>query len=130
MKVEAKMLLALGTFFGIMCAVYWNWSLENAGGVMMFAGMLLCFLPGLYYYWWSRRMPPRPEDNPQATREEGAGVVGAFPGTSIWPFVLGMGAFTIVLSLVFGIWLLVPGLGLAGWAFLGGTSEGRRGGQH
>ncbi|NNN02688.1 MAG: cytochrome c oxidase subunit 4 [Acidimicrobiaceae bacterium] len=130
MKVEAKMLLALGTFFGIMCAVYWNWSLENAGGVMMFAGMLLCFLPGLYYYWWSRRMPTRPEDNPQATREEGAGVVGAFPGTSIWPFVLGMGAFTIVLSLVFGIWLLVPGLGLAGWAFLGGTSEGRRGGQH
>ncbi|MBU6494855.1 MAG: cytochrome c oxidase subunit 4 [Acidobacteria bacterium] len=130
MKVEAKMLLALGTFFGIMCAVYWNWSLENAGGVMMFAGMLLCFLPGLYYYWWSRRMPTRPEDNPQATREEGAGVVGAFPGTSIWPFVLGMGAFTIVLSLVFGIWLLVPGLGLAAWAFLGGTSEGRRGGQH
>ncbi len=130
MKVEAKMLLALGTFFGLMCAVYWNWSLENAGGVMMFAGMLLCFLPGLYYYWWSRRMPTRPEDNPQASREEGAGVVGAFPGTSIWPFVLGMGAFTIVLSLVFGIWLLVPGLGLAGWAFLGGTSEGRRGGQH
>ncbi len=130
MKVEAKMLLALGTFFGLMCAVYWNWSLENAGGVMMFAGMLLCFLPGLYYYWWSRRMPTRPEDNPQASREEGAGVVGTFPGTSIWPFVLGMGAFTIVLSLVFGIWLLVPGLGLAGWAFLGGTSEGRRGGQH
>lgn len=130
MRVEAKILLGLGLFFGLMCAVYWNWSLENAGGVMMFAGMLLCFLPGLYYYWWSRRMPTRPEDNPQATREEGAGVVGAFPGTSIWPFVLGMGAFTIVLSLVFGIWLLVPGLGLAGWAFLGGTSEGRRGGQH
>ena len=41
MKVEAKLLLGLGLFFGIMCAVYWNWSLENAGGVMMFAGMLL-----------------------------------------------------------------------------------------
>ncbi|MDE2281334.1 MAG: cytochrome c oxidase subunit 4, partial [Actinomycetales bacterium] len=67
MKVEAKILLGLGVFFGVMCAVYWNWSLENAGGVMMFAGMLLGFLPGGYYYWWSRRMAPRAEDDPNAT---------------------------------------------------------------
>ena len=130
MKVEAKMLLALGLFFGIMCAVYWNWSLENAGGVMMLAGMLLCFLPGSYYYWWSRRMKERPEDNPNATQAEGAGVIDTFPGSSIFPFVLGMGAFFTVLALVFGVWLLVPGLALAGWSFLGGIGEGRRGGSH
>ena len=130
MKVEAKMLLGLGLFFGIMCAVYWNWSLENAGGVMMFAGMLLCFLPGSYYYFWSRRMKARPEDDPNATQQSGAGVVGTFPGTSIWPFTLGMGAFFVVLALVFGIWFLVPGLGLAVWALLGGTAEGRRGGKY
>jgi len=130
MRVEAKLLLGLGLFFGLMCAVYWNWSLENAGGVMMFAGMLLGFLPGGYYYWWSRRMKPRPEDDPQATQAQGAGVVGAFPGTSIWPFTMGMGAFFCVLGLVFGIWMLVPGLGLFGWALFGGTAEGRRGGPH
>ena len=130
MKVEAKILLGLGSFFGLMCAVYWNWSLENAGGVMMFAAMLLGFLPGGYYYWWSRRMKARPEDNPQATQTQGAGVVGAFPGSSIFPFVTGMGAFFVVLALVFGIWLLVPGLGLVVWALLGGAAEGRRGGQH
>jgi protein-S-isoprenylcysteine O-methyltransferase Ste14 len=130
MKVEAKMLLFLGLFFGIMCAVYWNWSLENAGGVMMLAGMLLCFLPGSYYYWWSRRMKERPEDNPNATQAEGAGVIDTFPGSSIFPFVLGMGAFFTVLSMVFGVWLLVPGLALAGWSFLGGIGEGRRGGSH
>ena len=128
MKVEAKLLLGLGLFFGLMCAVYWNWSLENAGGVMMFAGMLLGFLPGGYFWWWSRRMKARPEDDPQATPAQGAGVVGAFPGTSIWPFTLGMGAFFSVLALVFGIWFLVPGLGLVFWAVIGGTSEGRRGG--
>ncbi len=128
MKVEAKLLLGLGLFFGLMCAVYWNWSLENAGGVMMFAGMLLGFLPGAYFYWWSRRMPVRPEDDPYATQAQGAGVVGSFPGTSIWPFVLGMGAFFVVLALVFGIWFLVPGLALVTWAALGGTAEGRRGG--
>ncbi len=128
MKVESKFLLLLGLFFGAMCAVYWTWSLENAGGVMMFCGMLLCFLPGSYYYWWSRRMKARPADDPNATTEQAAGVVGSFPGSSIWPFTLGMGAFLIVLAMVFGIWLLVPGLGLASWAFIGGTSEGRRGG--
>ncbi len=129
MKVEAKLLLGLGLFFGLMCLVYWNWSLENAGGVMMFAGMLLGFLPGGYFYWWSRRMKARPEDDPYATQAGGAGVVGSFPGTSIWPFTLGMGAFFIVLALVFGIWFMVPGLVLVGWAALGGTAEGRRGGK-
>ena len=129
MKVEARILLGLGLFFGVMCAVYWNWSLENAGGVMMFAGMLLGFLPGGYYYWWSRRMAPRAEDDPNATQAQGAGVVGAFPGTSIWPFTLGMGSFFTVLALVFGIWLLVPGLGLVVWALFGGVAESRRGGK-
>ena len=130
MRTESKVLLSLGLFFGAMVAVYWNWGHENAGSVMMFAGMLLCFLPGGYYYWWSRRMRARPEDDPNATQAQGAGVVGAFPGTSIWPFTLGMGAFFVVLALVFGIWLLVPGLGLVVWALFGGTAEGRRGGTH
>ena len=43
MKTEAKLLLGLGTFFGAMVTVYWFWGNENAGSVMMFAGMLLCF---------------------------------------------------------------------------------------
>jgi hypothetical protein len=129
-KTEAKILLGLGTFFGLMCAVYWNWSLENAGGVMMFCGMLLCFIPGSYYWWWSRHMKPRTEDDPNATQAEGAGFIATFPGTSIWPFTLGMGAFFVVLALVFGIWFLVPGLFLVGWALFGGTAEGRRGGKH
>jgi hypothetical protein len=129
MKVEAKILLGLGAFFGTMCAVYWRWSVEDAGGVMMFAGMLLCFLPGGYYYWWSRRMKARPEDDPMATQAQGAGIVGAFPGTSIWPLTLGAGCFFMVLALVFGIWLVVPGIALVFWALIGGTAEGRRGGK-
>ena len=75
-------------------------------------------------------MRARPEDDPNATQGQGAGFVGTFPGTSIWPFTLGMGAFFVVLALVFGIWFLVPGLGLVVWALLGGTAEGRRGGKY
>ena len=101
MKVEAKIMLGLGLFFGLMVAVYWNWGHENAGSVMMFAGMLLGFLPGSYYYWWSRRMTARPEDDSNATQAQGAGVVGAFPGTSIWPFTLGMGTTTVMAPSMF-----------------------------
>jgi hypothetical protein len=39
-----------------------------------------------------------------------------------------MGAFFIVLAMVFGSWMLIPGLGLVSWAALGGIAEGRRGG--
>jgi hypothetical protein len=97
---------------------------------MIVAGALLGFLPGSYYYWWSRRMPTRPEDDDNATRESGAGVVETFPGTSIFPFTLGMGAFFVVLALVYGTWLALPGIGLVVWAMLGGVAEGRRGGDH
>ncbi len=130
MGTEIKVLLSLGTFFGVMFVVYWNWGHENAGSVMMFAGMLLCYVPGGYFLFWNRRTRPRPEDEQHATQAEGAGVVGTFPGTSIWPFTLGMGAFFVVIALVFGIWFLIPGLGLVAWAAFGGTAEGRRGGHH
>ena len=129
MKLESRILLLLGLFFGLMCAVYWPWSLENGGGVMMFAAMLLGFLPGSYYWWGSRRIGTRPEDDDNATQADGAGIVDAFPATSIFPFTLGMGAFMTVLALVFGIWLLLPGLGLVTWALIGGTAESRRGGE-
>lgn len=130
MRIEARILLTLGVFFGLMTAVYWIWSMENAGGIMLFAGMTLGFLPGAYYYWWSRRMKVRPEDDPNATMESGAGYVDAFPGSSIFPFTLGMGAFFVVLALIFGTWMLVPGIGLVFWALIGGTAESRRGGTH
>ncbi len=130
MRVEARILLLLGAFFGAMCVVYWFWGHEDAGSIMMLGGTLLGFLPGTYYYYWSRRMTPRPEDRSDATLEEGAGVIATFPGSSIFPFLLGMGAFLSVLSMVFGVWLAIPGVGLILWALLGATAESRRGGVH
>jgi len=127
MKLEARILLLLGLFVAIMVAVYWPTSNEDGGSVMMVGAMLLGFLPGGYYYYWSRRMKPRPEDG-DTTQEEGQGFIAAFPSTSIFPFVLGMGAWFVVLAIVFGIWFLIPGLALVVWAFLGATLESRRGG--
>jgi O-antigen/teichoic acid export membrane protein len=128
MKNEAYVVLFVGIFFGLAGLVYWLWSHEDAGSVMLLGTFLLGCVPGSYYLWWSRRMPKRPEDNPDATLEDGAGVVGAFPGSSIWPFVLGLGATFVAAALVFGAWTLGVGLFLAVSALVGVVYESRRGG--
>ena len=128
MRVESFVLLFVGFFFGLVGAVYWLWSHEDAGSVMLLGTFLLGGVPGSYYLWWSRRMTPRPSDNPDASVEDGAGAVGAFPGSSVWPFVLGLGATFVALAFVFGAWTLAVGLFLAVAALVGVVYESRRGG--
>jgi hypothetical protein len=127
MKHESWLMLGLGLFFALTGVVYWLWSSENGGSVMLVASGLLGFLPGSYYLWWSTRMRQRPSDNPAASVSDGAGFVETFPGSSIWPFILGMGAFCIGLALSFGTWFAVPAIGLVIWALLGAVTESRRG---
>jgi hypothetical protein len=140
MKMEARLLIGVGTFFSITDILYWFWGYhylagngttgpEQSGTVMLIGTILLGFVPGLYYLWWSRRMRPRPEDRSDATIAEGSGVVGSFPSSSIWPFVLGLGCFLIALGAAFGLWFLPPAFALVFGAAIGYTAESRRGGQ-
>ncbi len=142
MKIESIFLLFLGAFFGIVGLVYWFWGYDDGGGVMLLGATLLGFLPGLYYFFWHRRFHghkyfywgkvhapgDRPSDREDAEMADGAGTIDSFPGSSIWPFVLGMGAFMTVLALVFGTWLVFIGVPLILTALTGVTAESRRGG--
>jgi hypothetical protein len=121
-------MIGVAAFFALVGVVYWFWGYEQGGTMMLIGTTLLGLVPGTYYFWWSRRMRPRPEDRTDASIEDGAGVIGSFPDSSIWPFVLGMGLFLVVLSIVFGIWLLAPGMALVVSAAVGVTVESRRGG--
>jgi hypothetical protein len=127
-RVEALLMIGVAAFFALVGVIYWFWGYEQGGTMMLIGTTLLGLLPGTYYFWWSRRMKPRPEDRTDASIEDGAGVIGAFPSSSIWPFVLGMGLFLVVISIVFGVWLLAPGLALVISAAVGVTVESRRGG--
>lgn len=128
MKIEARLLVGVGIFFAITGAGYWFWSYEQSGTAMLTGTVCLGMVPGLYYLWWSHRMKPRPEDRDDATIEDGAGIVGTFPGSTIWPFVMGMSLFLCALAAVFGIWLLAPGIAGVFSAAIGYTVESRRGG--
>jgi Cytochrome c oxidase subunit IV len=157
MKIEARFLIFLGIFFGIVGAFYFvltykyatiagsfvHIGVEDAGFVMLIGTCTLGLLPGLYYLFWYRRSKgynhffgrrdvhaagPRPSDREDATMAEGAGEIDSFPSSSIWPFILGMGAFLVVNALVFGWWLIFPGIVLILTALVGVTAESRRGG--
>ncbi len=122
--------------------VYWFWSYEDGGGVMLLGATLLGFLPGSYYFFWHRRyhghkyffvgkipeVGDAADDREDAEMKDGAGEIDSFPGSSIWPFVLGMGAFLLVLAFVFGVWLAFMAIPLILTALTGVTAESRRGG--
>jgi hypothetical protein len=135
MKDESYFLLFLAAFGGLCAFLFWAVGLGAAyrtitsgGTIMLVAVGLLGLLPGGYYFWWSRRMTPRAEDNPHAEPGEGAGVVAVFPSSSIWPFVIGMGALMVCLALVFGFWTAIVGFFLVIAAVIGVIRESRHGG--
>jgi hypothetical protein len=128
MRVNGAILAIIGIFFGIIAVVYWFTAYEDAGFLMLIGSALLGLLPGGYYLWWSSRMKPLEGDEPDATVSDGAGTIDSFPGSSIWPFLLGMGAMFATLTFIFGLWLAPIALALGLSAVIGGVMESRRGG--
>jgi hypothetical protein len=128
MRISAVFLAGTGIFFGIIGVIYWFYSYEDAGFLMLIGSALLGLLPGSYYLWWSYKMKPRLDDDPEASIAEGSGTVDSFPGSSIWPFILGMGAMFAALTFVFGLWLAPIAAALILSAAIGVTVESRRGG--
>ena len=128
MRVSGLFLGAVGIFFAIIAGVYWFTSYEDAGFLMLIGSAGLGLLPGSYYLWWSYKMKPQPDDDPDADVAAGAGSVESFPGSSIWPFILGMGAMFTVLTFALGLWLAPLAGALILSAAIGATVESRRGG--
>ncbi len=128
MKVYGLFLAGIGVFFGVIGLVYWFTSYEDGGFLMLIGSALLGLFPGSYYLWWSSKRKPQADDDPSADIAEGAGAIESFPGSSIWPFILGMGALFTVLTFVFGLWLAPLGAALLLSGAIGATVESRRGG--
>ncbi|MGI0156399.1 MAG: aa3-type cytochrome oxidase subunit IV [Thermoplasmata archaeon] len=128
MKIEGRLFSGVAVFFFVVLLVYWYWSKEQSGTVMLLGTVLLGVLPGSYLLWWSRHMRPRPEDREDARIDEGAGYIGSFPDSSIWPFIIGLSMAMIGLAFVFGVWTAIIGGVLATGAVIGVVLESRRGG--
>ncbi len=126
MRYESRIYLGVGSFFVVVLLVYFLWSHESTGSVLLFASAALGIMPGLYIGWWSKRMAPRGEDKDEVGPADISGVVGNFPEHTIFPFMLGIGAWLTGLAFVFGVWFAIIGVGFVLGAAYGATMESKR----
>lgn len=130
MKVEYRLFLLFVPFFLIAGAAYAVLSdFEIVGSLAIpLTGGLVAMI-GAYLAVTSRRIDPRPEDDPEALIEEGAGDQGVFAPWSWWPLVCAVAAAVVFLGLAAGWWLVFIGAGIGVIALIGWVFEFSRG-QH
>lgn len=127
MKTEGAIFVGISTFFLVIATIYWFLSYEYAGSVLLLTTVGLGVIPGSWLIWVSRRHPPRLEDRDDAEIAEGAGRIGSFPESSIWPLGFAGGLCLGALGLVFGWWMALPAILLIPISMAGAILEGRRG---
>jgi hypothetical protein len=110
MKHEWVLALGISVFLAIVAIVYFAWSGEFSGSVMLtFGAFAYAIMFGYILLQYLRRHRiPRVEDR-DATPEEGAGDIAFFPGNSIWPAAMGLGAVSLAIGLAFGKWFWAIG---------------------
>ncbi len=125
MRGEWFLALCTSSFLLVVALIYWVWSGEVSGTVMLVFGCLaygLMFLFMLTVFFRRKRIP-RPEDKHDGTIEEGAGEIAFFPSNSMWPVAMGLGAVGLALGLAFGKWFWVIGAILMFGALIGFATE-------
>ena len=110
MKVEWRLFVGAAAFFAVTASIYWFVSYEHAGTAMLGASVPAFALIGLWLLFQSRKAPPRPEDDGEASHTDAVEDLGYFPSSSAWPFVLSAGAVVLANGLVFGPPIAVIGL--------------------
>jgi hypothetical protein len=110
MRVEGWLFLGCAIFFGVADIFYWNLSHDPTGSTALALAVGLAFLIGFYLLFTGRRLPERPEDNPNAEIEEGTGELGFFSPHSWWPLFLGLSAALAAVGVAIGWWLFLMGM--------------------
>src|SRR5258708_40355916 len=90
MKFEGSLFIGCAIFFGAADIVYWYYSKDPTGTTALALSVALAFLIGFYLLFTGRRLPERPEDNPQGEIEQGTGQLGFFSPHSRWPLFVGL----------------------------------------
>jgi hypothetical protein len=109
MRSEVSVFLGVTAFFIVIGIVYWFTSYEEAGSIMLAASALMGLVAGGSIWLLSRHSVSRAEDRSDATIAEGAGPVGVFATSSVWPFAVGLSAAVFASGFAFGVWLVIVG---------------------
>ena len=110
MKVEGWLFTGCAAFFAVMDVIYWHYSKDPTGTTALALSVGLAFLTGFYLLFTGRRLPRRPEDNPQGEIPEGTGELGFFSPHSWWPLFTGLACATAAIGAAVGWWLFLIGM--------------------
>jgi len=128
-KVETTLFGAGALFFTPIAVIYGfvtSWH-EPVGAAALFLTGGLAALIALYFFFTSRRIDFRPEDDPDGEISQGAGDQGMFAPYSWWPLPLAAGAAMLFAGLAVGWWLAFIGAGVGALALVGWVFEFYRG---
>jgi len=110
MKVEGYLFVGCAVFFAAADIVYWHFSHDPTGTTALALSVGFAFLAGFYTLFTGRRLPQRPEDNPQGEIAEGTGELGFFSPHSWWPLFTGLACAVAAIGAAVGWWLFLIGM--------------------
>src|SRR5204862_6590590 len=105
MKVEGGLFMGVAVFFAGVDAVYWYFSHDPAGTAALAFAVGLGVLTGFYVLFTGRRLPKRPEDDPEGGIEQGTGELGFCSPRRWWPLFRGLAAGRAAVGGGIGWWL-------------------------
>ncbi len=128
MRTEWKIFAPIAVFFLVVGVIYGFFTKmsEPIGVVALLLAGATCSIIAVYLAITSRKID-RPEDRADGEIAEGAGELGFFPASSIWPLWTAATMVLIVLGPVFGWWISLIGLGVGIWSLTGWVYEYYRG---
>ena len=124
LAVERVIFAAAPIYFVPIAVIYGflsDWEPIGVTALLLLTGLYA--LTGGYLWMLSRRVDPRPEDDPLSEIGDHAGEVGVFAPHSWWPLVLGIAAGLVVLGpavdewWITGVGVVVGLVGLVGQLF-------------
>jgi hypothetical protein len=119
-KSSAKVFLSSAAFSIAVAVAYWFVSYEPVGTILLglMGGAML--FAAAFTLRAAARHAPFPGDEPGGRPEDVAGeTIGPVATKSIWPVVFACGVLVGLAGVLYGLWLLIPGLGIVVFASIG-----------
>lgn len=119
MRTEARLFTGVAVFFAVTATGYGWRSREPAGTAVLTVACLMAALVAFFLHVQYRRRGRRAQDREDAEVADTAGPLDFFPPHSPWPITTALGAVVLALGVVYGLWLVLLGLGVLGHGVFG-----------